>query len=79
VLRLTWYRPGRAAARITSPLLVVVAEDDQSVLAAPALRAAERAPAAEVVRVPGNHYAPFLAEHERVVAAELDFLERHLK
>jgi uncharacterized protein len=78
VLRLMSYRPGRAAARVTCPLLVVVADQDQSVLAAPAIRAAEKASAAELLRVPGGHYAPFLAEHERVVAAELDFLARHL-
>ena len=60
-------------------LLVVGAEQDQSVLAAPALHAAERAPVAEVVRVPGGHYAPFLAEFEPVVTAELDFLQRHLQ
>lgn len=78
VMRLTWYRPGRAASRVTAPLLVVVADDDRSVLAAPAVRAAGRAPVSEVVRVPGGHYAPFLEAHEQVVAAELDFLRRHL-
>jgi pimeloyl-ACP methyl ester carboxylesterase len=78
VLRLTWYRPGRAAARITCPLLVVVAEQDRAVLAAPAVRAAGRAPHAEVVRLPGTHYTAFLAEHEHAVTAELDFLARHL-
>lgn len=79
VLPLMGYRPGRVAARVTCPLLVVVADQDQSVLAAPAIRAAQRASCAEVVRVPGGHYAPFLDEHERVVAAELEFLARHLK
>jgi uncharacterized protein len=78
VLRLTWYRPGVAADRIRCPLLVVVADDDRSVLAEPAVRAAGRAARAEVIRVPGGHYAPFLAEHEHVVAAELNFLNRHL-
>jgi hypothetical protein len=28
--------------------------------------------------VAGTHYAAFLDEHETVVAAELDFLRRHL-
>jgi hypothetical protein len=28
--------------------------------------------------VPGHHFAPFLDQHEQVVAAELDFLRRHL-
>jgi pimeloyl-ACP methyl ester carboxylesterase len=56
----------------------VVAEDDQSALAAPAIRAAERAPRSTVVRVPGGHYAPFLDQHESVIDAELQFLHRHL-
>lgn len=76
--RVIAYRPGRAAARVRCPLLVVVADDDRSALAAPALRAARRAPHAEVVRVPGGHYAPFLDAHDRVVDAELAFLQRAL-
>lgn len=45
---------------------------------APAVRAGQRAPHGEVLRVPGGHYAPFLAAHEQVVEAELSFLRRHL-
>jgi uncharacterized protein len=78
VLPLGFYRPGRVAHKIAVPLLVVVAEDDQSVLAAPAIRAANRAPKATVVRVRGGHYAPFLEEYETVIQHELSFLERHL-
>jgi pimeloyl-ACP methyl ester carboxylesterase len=73
-----FYRPGGDARRIRCPLLVVVSDDDRSVLAAPATLAAERAPRGELVRVPGGHYAPFLEAHEQVVAAELDFLRRSL-
>jgi pimeloyl-ACP methyl ester carboxylesterase len=72
------YRPGRSAARIRYPLLVVVCDDDVSALAASAARVARRAPGAELVRFPGGHYAPFLDAHDEVVAAELDFLGRHL-
>ena len=78
VMALGGYAPGRSARHISSPLLVVVAEDDQSVLAAPAVKAAGSAPNATVVRVAGGHYAPFLDAHEAVVTAELDFLQRHL-
>lgn len=78
VLRLGGYRPGRYARRVRCPLLVVVADDDRSALAGPALRAAGRARAAEVVHVSGGHYAPFLDAYDEVVAAELDFLHRHL-
>jgi uncharacterized protein len=77
-LRLMFWRPGRAAPRGRCPLLVLVCDEDQSALAGPAVRAARRAPGAELVRLPGGHYAPFLAGHEQAVAAELSFLRRHL-
>jgi pimeloyl-ACP methyl ester carboxylesterase len=77
-LRIGWYRPGRYASRVRCPLLVVVADHDRSALAEPSVRAARRAPDAELVRVPGGHYAPFLEAHEQVVAAELAFLRRRL-
>jgi uncharacterized protein len=72
------YRPGRDALQIRSPLLVVVADQDRSALAVPAVEAAQRAPHAELVRVGGGHYAPFTNAHEEVVAAELSFLHSHL-
>ena len=72
------YRPGRSASSISCPLLAVISTRDQSVLAAPALKAARRAPAGEVLEIDGMHYAAFLDQHETVVAAELDFLRRHL-
>ena len=75
-LRLSFYRPGRYAARVRCPLLVLVCDQDQSVLAGPAVRAAGRAPRAELVRMPGGHYEPFLGGHERAVEAELSFLVR---
>jgi uncharacterized protein len=72
------YRPGLRAAQIDAPLLVLVCDADQSVLAEPGVRAAEQAPRGEVVRIPGGHYAPFTAGHEVAVEAELRFLARHL-
>lgn len=78
VLPMGFYRPGRGASRITCPLLVIAADDDQSVLAAPAIAAATTAANAELLHIPGGHYAPFLEQHEVVVAAELAFLNRHL-
>ena len=77
-LRLAVWRPGRLASSVRCPLLVVVCDQDQSALAGPAVRAAGRAPGAELVRLPGGHYAPFLDAHEQAVAAELSFLRRHL-
>jgi alpha-beta hydrolase superfamily lysophospholipase len=78
VLPIALYRPGRTASRIKWPLLAVISTADQSVLAAPGLKAARRAPAGEILQVDGTHYAAFLDQHETVVAAELDFLHRHL-
>jgi dienelactone hydrolase len=77
-LRLAFYRPGRVASRVSCPLLVLVCDQDQTALAAPAVRAARRAPHAELVRMSGGHYEPFLGGHERAVEAELSFLHRHL-
>jgi hypothetical protein len=78
VLALAAYRPGRAAGRIRCPLQVIVCEDDKSAHPPAAVAAARRAPGAELVRLPGGHYAPFLAAHEQAVAAQLEFLDRHL-
>ena len=72
------YRPGRHASRVRCPLLVLVCDQDQSALAEPAAEAVRHAPRGELVRMPGGHYEPFLAGHERSVEAELDFLLRHL-
>jgi pimeloyl-ACP methyl ester carboxylesterase len=77
-LRIGLFRPGRWARQARCPLLVVVADQDQSALAGPAAAAARRAPRAELVRLPGGHYAPFLEAHEQAVEAELAFLRRHL-
>jgi alpha-beta hydrolase superfamily lysophospholipase len=74
-----FYRPGRhCAARVRSPLLVLACDDDQSVLPEPGIRAGERAPRGEVVRIPGGHYAPFMGGHEVAVEAQLRFLRRHV-
>jgi pimeloyl-ACP methyl ester carboxylesterase len=78
VLPAAFYRPAKYAATVRCPLQYVVCEDDRSAPAAPALEAAARTPNAEVLHVPGNHYAPFLDAHEQVVDAELAFLRKHL-
>ncbi|NUP61274.1 MAG: alpha/beta fold hydrolase [Nonomuraea sp.] len=78
VLKLGGYRPVRHASRIRCPLLVVVCDQDQSVLPGPAVRAARNAPRSEVVHLTGRHYAPFLESHEQAVAAEISFLEKHV-
>lgn len=79
VIRLAVHRPGRAVSRVRCPVLFVVADHDQSALAVPARRASRRCPHAQLVTIPGGHYAPFLDQHETTVAAELDFLARALR
>lgn len=78
VMQMGFYRPGRNASRIACPLLVIAADDDQSVLAAPAVRAASKATNSELLRIRGGHYAPFLEQHEIVVSAEVAFLNQNL-
>jgi uncharacterized protein len=76
--RIGRYRPGRDAARIRCPLLVLACDQDRSALAGPAVGAARAAPRGELVRLPGGHYEPFLGGHERAVEVQLSFLRRHL-
>ena len=78
MLRTAFYRPGRGASLVRCPLLVLVCDQDQSTPAGPAVRAARRAPRAEIVRIPGSHYEPFLNGHESAVQAQLSFLRRNL-
>lgn len=77
-LRVGFYRPGRHAARIRCPLLVLINDDDGVAVPRPAARAAKRAPRGELVRLPGGHYESFMGGHERAVEAQLSFLRRHL-
>jgi uncharacterized protein len=77
-LPLGFYSPGRYASKVRCPLLVLVCDEDHTALAEPAVRAARRAPHAELVRLPGGHYEPFLGGYERAVEAELSFLRSHL-
>jgi len=77
-LQLCFYSPGRYAPRIACPLLVLACDQDQTSLAEPAIRAANRAPHGELVHMPGGHYEPFLGGHEQAVEAELSFLCQHL-
>jgi len=72
------YRPVRHAGQVSAPLLLVVADADQSAPASAAFEAARRAPAGQLHLVGGDHYAPFAESHEIVVEAELAFLRRHL-
>ncbi|GAA1582789.1 alpha/beta hydrolase [Kribbella karoonensis] len=78
VLPAVFYRPAKYAPHARCPILYVVCQDDKSALAAPTLKAAATTSKAQVLQVPGNHYAPFTTAHEQVVETELSFLSRHL-
>jgi fermentation-respiration switch protein FrsA (DUF1100 family) len=77
-LRVGFYRPGRHASRISCPLLVLAYDDDGVAPPGPAVRAAERAPRGELVRLPGGHYEAFMDGHERAAEVQLSFLRRHV-
>ena len=76
--RIGFYRPGRYASRVRSPLLVLAYQQDGAALARPAIRAAQRTPLGEPARLRGGHYEPYLDSHEQAVELQLAFLQRHL-
>ncbi len=73
------YRPGRHAAKITCPLLVQVADEDEVVPPEVSMWMAEKG-RAEVRHYPGDHFDvyPGRAFFDQVVAHQLAFLRRHL-
>jgi pimeloyl-ACP methyl ester carboxylesterase len=74
------YRPARHAAKLHCPWLVCVGEADRVAKPGPAIAAARRAPQGELRTYPGvDHFDIYDgAEHEAVVADEIEFLRRHL-
>jgi alpha-beta hydrolase superfamily lysophospholipase len=74
------YRPIRHAAKLHCPWLVCVGEADRVARPGPAIAAAHHAPRGELRTYPGvDHFDIYDgAEHEAVVADQLDFLRRHL-
>jgi uncharacterized protein len=79
MLRVPGYRPGTKAARIACPLLVCVADDDDTTPPGPAVAVAERAPRGELRRYPFGHFDAYTgAAFEQVVADQTQFLRRHL-
>jgi pimeloyl-ACP methyl ester carboxylesterase len=73
------YRLSRKVGRIRCPILYCIADDDEINPPQLGIEAAGRAPAGELRRYPGGHFAPLYGESfEAVVADQLDFLERNL-
>ncbi len=78
-LRIATYRPGTKAAQIRCPWLVVVADRDTITPPGALLKAAARAPHAEVRRHDCRHFDIYVGEvFERNVADQVAFLERVL-
>jgi uncharacterized protein len=77
-LRLGSYRPGRRAAKIRCPVLFMVCDEDRSAPTDLTLKTAARVAGAEIARLPGGHYAPFMEAHESAVDAQVSFLRAHL-
>jgi pimeloyl-ACP methyl ester carboxylesterase len=77
-IRVGFYRPGRFAARIRCPILVLAYDHDGVAPPGPAIRAAQRAPRGQVARLPGGHYAAFLDAEDQTAEALLSFLDREV-
>jgi fermentation-respiration switch protein FrsA (DUF1100 family) len=75
-LSTTFYNPGRAARRLSAPLLVCVADGDDVIPVGPALELARRG---ELRRYRYGHFAMYYGDgFDEVVRDQVDFLRRHL-
>ena len=78
-LRVGAYRPTRSAGHVRCPILFALADDDVVTPPDLAVKAASKAPMAEIRHYPGGHFDPYVGElFDRVVADETEFLLRHL-
>ena len=69
-----FYRPGLKAKHLKMPLLITVCDQDAITPAAPAVKAAERAPRAELRRYPCAHFEIY--QDPQVKADQVAFLQR---
>jgi len=74
------YRPIRSAPKVSCPLLVCVADEDQVTPPEPAVKAALAAPRGELRRYPIGHFEIYPGQRgfEQAVSDQTDFLTRHL-
>jgi pimeloyl-ACP methyl ester carboxylesterase len=78
-LHIPTYRPGRSAAKVRCPILFCICEHDSVAPAGSALKAARKAPNAEVRTYPIGHFDIYVdGGFERAVADQTEFLVRHL-
>lgn len=74
MLRFPFVRPGRNAAQLKMPLLMCVCDSDATTPVTPALKAAARAPRAELRRYPYGHFDIY--HDPQVKADQVAFLHR---
>ena len=79
MLRLGYYRPYAKFKRLRMPVLVALADRDDTTPPGPAARAAERSPNAEVARYDIGHFEIYTdPQFERTVSDQTEFLVRNL-
>lgn len=77
---LAMYRPGRAAKKVTMPILFCVSNHDTVTPPEQTLRYARTAPRGEIKTYEAGHFAFYLGEpFEQLVADQTEFLTRHLQ
>ncbi|WP_102142541.1 alpha/beta hydrolase [Mycobacterium hubeiense] len=74
MLHFAFYRPGRKAPRLKMPLLICVCENDTTTPPGSTIKAAQRAPRAELRRYPYGHFDIY--NDPQVKADQVDFLRR---
>jgi uncharacterized protein len=74
MLTIAFYRPGRKAAQLKMPVMMCVCDSDATTPVAPALKAAARAPRAELRRYPYGHFDIY--HDPQVKADQVAFLRR---
>jgi uncharacterized protein len=80
ILSMIRYRPGRAAKRIASPILICISATDTVAPAGPTERYARQAPHGDVRLYDAGHFAFYVGEaFDQLVADQADFLIRHLQ
>ena len=74
MLKFGFYRPGRKASRLKMPLLICACDEDATTPVKPAVKAARRAPRAELLHYPYGHFDIY--HDPQVRADQVAFLQR---
>jgi len=77
MLKFALYRPGLQASRLTMPLLLCVSDTDSTTPAAPAIKAAQRAPRGELRHYSCGHFDIY--RDQQAKADQVAFLQRAVK